>query len=253
MVLAQKCQKRPQGTLLKDVISANWTVTGDIAQSPNGLFADIENGGREQPDELRDGVGVDDHLGVVSGSGSNIRQGPRGFELKITREREVRDQRLWIAETGQRLFDCLDPEQFKAHLQHGMISLQEVDEAWHDVALDDLLDWGVFLLGEQLPEFRCSIQLACRVFRENSLDHILGQLIKEKSEITLRSRCTGIIQGEGTYVRYDGITTTRTVLIIGIRTAGREQVPPLGDVFLSFLLPDLHLLIFTSTPQLVGL
>ena len=73
VILAQKRQKRPQGTLLENVISANWAVTGDISQSPNGLLADIENGGGEQPDELRDGVGVDDHLGVVSGSGSNIR------------------------------------------------------------------------------------------------------------------------------------------------------------------------------------
>ena len=73
MVLAQKRQKWPQGTLLKDVISANWTVTGDIAQSPNGLFADIENGGREQSDELWDGVGVDNYLSVMSGSGGNVR------------------------------------------------------------------------------------------------------------------------------------------------------------------------------------
>jgi len=73
VVLAQKRQKRPQGTLLKNVISANWTITGDITQCPNRLFADIEDGGREQPDELWDGVGVDNHLSVVSGSGSNIR------------------------------------------------------------------------------------------------------------------------------------------------------------------------------------
>ena len=56
-----------------------------------------------------------------------------------------------------------------------------------------------------------------------------------------------------TYMRDDGVAGTRTVLVIGISTASREQVPPLGDVFLSFLLPDLYLLIFTSTPQLVGL
>ena len=79
-------------------------------------------------------------------------------------------------------FDCLDPGQLEAHLQHGMISLQEVDEAWHDVALDDLFDWRVFLLGEQLPEFSRGVQLARRVIRENSLDHILGQLVEEKSK-----------------------------------------------------------------------
>ena len=88
MVLAQERQKRPQGTLLKNVISANGTITSDIAQSPNSLFADIENGRREQPDELWDGVGVDDHLSVMSGSRSNVCQGPRGFKLKITKGTE---------------------------------------------------------------------------------------------------------------------------------------------------------------------
>ena len=82
VVLAQKRQKRPQSALLKDVISANGAVTGDIAQSPNSLFTDIENGRGEQPDEFWDGVGVNDHLSVVSGSGGNIRQGPRGFKLR---------------------------------------------------------------------------------------------------------------------------------------------------------------------------
>ena len=72
VILAQKPQKRPQGALLKNVISANRAVTRDVSQSPNGLFADIEDRGREQPDELWDGIGIDDHLGVVSGSGSNI-------------------------------------------------------------------------------------------------------------------------------------------------------------------------------------
>jgi len=47
VVFAQERQKWPQGTLLKNVISANWAVTSDIAQSPNSLFADIENGRRE--------------------------------------------------------------------------------------------------------------------------------------------------------------------------------------------------------------
>ena len=79
-------------------------------------------------------------------------------------------------------FDRLDPERFNAHLQHGVVSLQELDEAWHDAALDDLFDRRVFLLGEQLPEFGCSVQLARRVFREDTLDHLIRQLIKEKTK-----------------------------------------------------------------------
>lgn len=43
------------------------------------------------------------------------------------------------------------------------------------------------------------------------------------------SRCAAIMtRRKATYVRYDGIaSTTRTVLVIGISTASREQVPPL--------------------------
>lgn len=125
--------------------------------------------------------------------------------------------------------DCPDPERFKAHLQHGIIPLQELDEAWHDAALDDLFDWRVFLLREQLPEFGRGIQLAHRVIREDTLDHLLRQLIKRAQRSELRSRRAVIITGRnGTYVRYDGIaSTTSTILVIGITTASREQVPPL--------------------------
>jgi len=79
-------------------------------------------------------------------------------------------------------FDCLDPERLKPHLQHGVISLQELDESWHDAALDDLFDRWVLLLREQLPEFSCSIQLACRVVRKDALDHLLRQLTNEKTK-----------------------------------------------------------------------
>ena len=54
-------------------------------------------------------------------------------------------------------FDCLYPEWCKAYLQHDIIPLQELDEAWHDTAFDDLFNWWVFLLGKQLPEFCRSI------------------------------------------------------------------------------------------------
>lgn len=67
-----------------------------------------------------------------------------------------------------------------------MVSLQELDEAWHNTALDDLFDWRVLLLGEQLPEFGRSIQLARRVVREDTLDHLIGQLVKEKAKVSAR-------------------------------------------------------------------
>ena len=72
MAFAQECQKRSQGTLLEDVISANRAVTSDISQSPNGVSTDIESRGREQLDELWDGAGADNHLGVVSGPEGDV-------------------------------------------------------------------------------------------------------------------------------------------------------------------------------------
>ena len=85
------------------------------------------------------------------------------------------------------VFDHLDLERLNAYLQHGMIPLQELDKAWHDSTLDNLFNWRVFLLGEQLPEFGCSIQLACRVIREDTLDHFIRQLLEEK-KTKVRSR-----------------------------------------------------------------
>ena len=72
MVLAQKRQEWPQATLLKDVISENRAVSSNVPQRPDSLFTNIENGGGEQLDELLDGAGIDDHLGVVSGSRGDV-------------------------------------------------------------------------------------------------------------------------------------------------------------------------------------
>lgn len=51
----------------------------------------------------------------------------------------------------------------------------------------------------------------------------------------------------------DVIVSAPAKLIIGVCAGRRKEVPPLGDVFLSLLPPDLHLLIFTSSPKLISL
>jgi hypothetical protein len=126
---------------------------------------------------------------------------------------------------GRPAFDWLDSEWYNAHLQHGMISLQELDEAWHDTTLDDLFDWRVFLLGQQLPEFCRGVQLARRVIGENTLNHLFGQLIKKEKKRKVRTWISLYVVYEGsvnTYVRYDGIAGTRAVLVIGVTTASRK-------------------------------
>ena len=72
VVFAQESQKRSQGTLLQDVISANRAITSDIPQSPNDLFTNVESRGREQLDELWDSVGVNNDLGAVSGPEGDV-------------------------------------------------------------------------------------------------------------------------------------------------------------------------------------
>jgi len=73
--------------LLKNVISANGAVTGDVAQSPTACSRTSRTGDESNLINSGNGVGVDDHLSVMSGSGGNVRQSPRGFKLKITRGR----------------------------------------------------------------------------------------------------------------------------------------------------------------------
>jgi hypothetical protein len=53
---------------------------------------------------------------------------------------------------------------------------------------------------------------------------------------------------------HDTIVESATrVLFIGLSTCRGKEVPPLGDIFLSFLSSDLHLLILTTSPELISL
>ena len=82
MVLTQKGQEWPEGTLPQNEIAALWAVTGDVTQSPNSLLPDIVNRRREQLDELRDSASTDDGLSVVGSTRCDICERPGGFELQ---------------------------------------------------------------------------------------------------------------------------------------------------------------------------
>lgn len=82
VVLAQESQQGAESTLLQDVITALWAVTGDVTQSPNSLLPDIVNRRREQLDELRDSASTDDGLSVVGSTRCDICERPGGFELQ---------------------------------------------------------------------------------------------------------------------------------------------------------------------------
>lgn len=81
VVLVEEGKERAQCLLLEDVVSALWRVTGDVAERPDGLLTDIEDGRREELDEDGHGPGLDDDLGVVRGAGGDVCQSPCCLEL----------------------------------------------------------------------------------------------------------------------------------------------------------------------------
>lgn len=159
MILAQKRQQGPESALLEYVISALRAVAGDVAQRPNCLLTDIEDGGRKKVDELGDSVGVDNDLGVLLGTGSDVGQSPCSFELRISSINHL------VRKASKR-----------THLKHRLTSTQELHEPRHDTALDDAFDWGILFFRKQLAEFGRRVKLTLRVVGEHALDHFVGEL-----------------------------------------------------------------------------
>ena len=62
------------------------------------------------------------------------------------------------------------------NLQHGVVSLKELDETRDDSAFNDTLNRWVLLLRQELAELSSSIQLEIGVIGEDVRDQVLGQL-----------------------------------------------------------------------------
>lgn len=95
----------------------------------------------QELDEDGDGASLDDDLGLLCRAGGDVGECPRGLELD----------------------ECVGgPE--------------ELDEAAHDAGLDDLLNGRVALLGQQLAELGCGLDLLVDLLGKDALDH-LGELL----------------------------------------------------------------------------
>jgi hypothetical protein len=55
-------------------------------------------------------------------------------------------------------------------------SLKELDETGHDTTLDNTLDRGVLLLGQELAELGRRVELTLRIIRKDTSNHLLGEL-----------------------------------------------------------------------------
>lgn len=81
MVFAEQLQKRPQGALLKDVISALRAVASNVAQSPDCLLPDVQDSRRKKLDKLGDGASIDDDLRVLRRSRRDVSKRPGCLKL----------------------------------------------------------------------------------------------------------------------------------------------------------------------------
>jgi hypothetical protein len=81
VILVEKAEERSESALLKDIVSAFWTVAGNVSESPDGLFSNIQYRRRKEFDEDGHRASLDDDLRVVRCSGSDVGERPCSFEL----------------------------------------------------------------------------------------------------------------------------------------------------------------------------
>ena len=142
-VLVELLQERVKRVLREHEIAALGGVASDVAEGPHRLLADVVGGRSEELDEDGDRSRIDDDAGVLGGSGRDVGERPRSLELEL----------------GERL------------------ALEKLDKVGHHASLDDLLDGGRALDGEELAEGGGGLDLDPGIVGLDALDH-LGQALE---------------------------------------------------------------------------
>ena len=142
-VLVELLQERMKRVLREHEIAALGGVARDVAEGPHRLLADVVGGRSEELDEDGDRSRIDDDAGVLGGSGRDVGERPRSLELEL----------------GERL------------------ALEKLDKVGHHASLDDLLDGGRALDGEELAEGGGGLDLDPGIVGLDALDH-LGQALE---------------------------------------------------------------------------
>src|SRR3989344_1100674 len=102
------------------------------------LLTDIVVVGREETDKDGDGALLDDDPGLLRGARGDVGKGPGGFELEL----------------------------------RVVVVREELDEAGNDSGGDDLLDGGVALNREELPELGGALELLLGILGHHAGDHL---------------------------------------------------------------------------------
>lgn len=114
-----------QSIVFQDHISVERTVSCDISDSPDSLLRNFSMLGSKQVNEKRNTTLIDDSLGLDGGTRSDIRQGPGSLELEL----EL------------------------------LILLDELKKNWDQTSINDNLDWGAILNGEDFSQSNNSVVL----------------------------------------------------------------------------------------------
>jgi hypothetical protein len=146
VVLVEELEKGAESLLAEDKVTALGRVTSNVTESPDSLLADIDNTRSEESNEVGDGAGGDDDLGVLRGARSNVSKSPGGLEL-----------------------------------EHGVGARKELDELGDDATLDDTVDGRALLLGQELAELGGRVQLLLVAARED----LLRQALQCVAEVVL--------------------------------------------------------------------
>lgn len=125
-------------------------VTSDVSEGPDGLLPHVGLWTGKKLDEDGHGTGLDDDLGLGSAARGDVGESPGGLKL-----------------------------------DEGVGRSQELDKAADDASLDDLLDGRIALLGQELPESGCGLDLQVDLIGEDALHH-LRKILAQLQSVSIR-------------------------------------------------------------------
>lgn len=150
--ITQEGEEGLQRTARQNVVAARGAVTSNVSEGPHSLLSNIGLVATQQLNEDRNCTGLDNDLGLLSGTRRDVGKSPSSLEL-----------------------------------HKGMGRSEELDEAADDASLDNLLDWRVALFGEQLSEFGSGLDLEIDLLGEDALNH-LGEVLVQLLEREMSAR-----------------------------------------------------------------
>mmetsp|Transcript_2250 Transcript_2250/g.3525 ORF Transcript_2250/g.3525 Transcript_2250/m.3525 type:complete len:493 (-) Transcript_2250:130-1608(-) len=224
-ILMQLLKQWCHSSCLKDQVTTWWRISGNVTQSPHGLFSDIVIGREQEAYKDRDRTHFHNNLGVFAGSRSNICKSPRGFKLQC-----------WV-----------------------VISTQKLNEPRHNTSINHLLDRRILLNTKKATKLSSAFHLHLWIISHDAIDHV-RKLLQLGGSRT-RHRCWNS-RGLPRVVHHAGICTVATCHEhTSSRHTGRSDgrwcrrghLTALGQSVFLLRLSDLKSCFFATTAAFFGI